>query len=281
MKYILVPINFNEKGAGVIAYSVTLAQELGLSLKLLHILTVHGVPSPVHAHAGSVTYNMPIGEQLSERIDHAEKKLQALCNRVKNESNVDCDYTCKSGFVDIQILEQTGLGNIEMVIMGTPQHDTLLNQLLGSRSLKVINHSDVPVLLVPNNTSYFPIKNIVVGAQYEDAETGFSQWLFQMARTLEAKLHFIHVVDKVNKKERLLFKGYKKEINQLLPTDLDANFRLLEESSVDHGLRTYRQSSQADLIALRRSSKSGWDHLFSENVSKEMALETSVPLLIY
>lgn len=281
MKSLLVPIKFDLKSAGVLAYSVSLARELGLNIKLLHILVAQETPAPVEAHAGSLSYNMPIGDLLNERLKQGEKKLKALANRVKNESNVNCDYTCKPGFTDIQILEESEKDNIAMVIMGTPQHHTLYRQLLGSSSLKILNHGEIPVLLVPNNTAYFPIKNIVVGASYEGHKHFKSSWLMKIARKLKARLHFIHVVKEKNHQERLMFKGYKKEMDEQLQKELKYSFKLVEEESVDQGLRNYRQSNQADLIALRRSKKSSWDHLFSENVSKEMAMETSVPLLVY
>jgi nucleotide-binding universal stress UspA family protein len=239
------------------------------------------VPSPVEAHAGSVSYNIPVGEILSDRIKETERKLGALAKRVKNESNVDCEYICKTGFADIQILEQSEAQDIAMVVMGTPQHDTWLDQLLGSRSLKILNHSEIPVMIIPNNTSYFPIKNIVVGASYEDSKEILNNWIITLARQLKAKLHFIRVVKEKNNQERSMFKGYKKDLGKYLPEDIECSFKLVEQESIELGLRSYREANQADLIALQRSKKSGWDHLFSENVSKEMALETSVPLLIY
>jgi len=281
-KYLLVPINFDDKGAGVIAYSVALAQELNLKIKLLHVLTVQGVPAPVEAHAGSVTYNVPAGEHLEQRQTQAEERLVALSNRVTNESDVPCDYSCKTGFVDIQILKQTESGRVEMVVMGTPQQNTLLNQLLGSRSLKVINHSEVPVLLVPNHVSYYPLQNIVVGANYENLDGNENKWLNRLASLLDATLHFVRVASKVDNQERLKFKGFQKQLSKLQTNNgRKHTCELIEEQSVDHGLRNYRQNNHADLIALQRSTKSGWDHLFSQNVSKELALETSVPLLIH
>ncbi|GJM30156.1 MAG: universal stress protein UspA [Cyclobacteriaceae bacterium] len=281
MKYILVPINFDDKGAAVISYSVSLAQELNLELKLLHVLAMEGVPAPIDAHAGSISYNGPLGEHLNARLERAENKMKALAKRVNSESNINCEFTIKTGFVDIQVLEQSESEDIAMVVMGTPQHHNLLNQLLGSRSLKILNHSEIPVLLIPNNTSYFPIKHIVVGASYENPKDIEASWLIRMACKLKARLHFIRVTKEINSEEQLMFTGYKEQLTKLLSNHVACSFKLVEEESIDDGLTSYRQINQADLIALQRSTKSGWDHLLSENVSKEMALGTSVPLLIY
>ncbi len=280
-KHILIPIHLNEQGAGVVAYGVSLARDLGLGVKLLHVLSMHGVPSPVTAHAGTADYNVPIGEITEEKIKLANTKLEALATRIKEESRVRCEYECTTGFVDIQILEHTEQGDIAMVVMGTPRSDTLLNQLLGSRSLKVVNHSKTPVLLVPKLSTYLPVKKIVVGVSYQDYSSEQNRWLLQMASALQADLHFVRIVEENTDKQQLMFDGYQKQLQSSMPEGTNGTFKLLRESSIDEGLRNYRRQVNADLIALQRSGKSAWDHLFATDVSQELALDTSVPLLVY
>lgn len=280
-KYLLIPLNFDNKGAGVVTYGVSLARELNLKIKLLHVLTTPGVPAPVEAHAGSASFNSAPGELIKERREQAEQKLRALSNRVKNESGLDCEYGCRFGFVDIQIMKQSEKDQVALVLMGTPKHDTILNQLLGSRSLKIINHSDIPVLLVPNQTGYLPIRQIVIGVNYESWSKSRNQWLVKVATRLNAKLHFVRVIKKKTNKQELMFKGYQKQVIEALPNNLQLEFNLVLDESIDHGLRTYTQLNHADLIALQRSEKSTWEHFFSENVSKDMVLDGSVPVLVY
>lgn len=281
LKYLLIPVNFDEKGAGVVTYGVTLARELNLKIKLLHVLTMAGIPAPVEAHAGSTAYSYSPGELMNERKKQAEEKLRAMSNQVKKQSGVDCRFSAKFGFVDIQVLEESEKDQVAMVVMGTPGHDTILNQLLGSRSLKIVNHGEVPVLLIPDLTGYLPIRQIVTGVNYENWNESKNQWLVQLAEKLQAKLHFVRVADKKTSRQKLMFNGYKEKVSDTLPENVRGAFKLIINESIDHGLRDYAHSNHADMIALQRSRKSGWDQFFSDNLPKDMVAGTSLPILVY
>ena len=280
-KYLLIPVNFDEKGASVMNYGITLARELGFNIKLLHVMTMAGIPAPVEAHPGAASHHYFPGDLVDERRKQAEEKLRAIAKRVKEECGLECHFSCKFGFTDIQVLKQSENDEIAMVIMGTPHHDTVLDQLLGSRSLKIVNHGTTPVLLVPNLTGYLPIKKIVVGANYENWHKRKIKWLADTAGKLKASLHFIRVVEKLDNEQKLMFKGYQKQVMESLPVGLDHQFKILQEQSVDQGVRDYANHNQADLIALQRSEKSGWEHFFSDHVSKDVVLGTSLPILVY
>lgn len=280
-KYILIPVNFDEKGASVVTYGVTLARELDLDIRLLHVLTMAGIPAPVEAHAGSASFNYEPGGLMEERRKQAQEKLRAMSNRVRNETGLDCRFTCKFGFVDIQVLKQSEKDRVAMVIMGAPSHDTILDQLLGSRSLKVVNHGNRPVLLVPNLTSYLPMKKIVVGTSYENWDKARIQWMTGLAAKLNAALHFVRVANEKTPEESMKLKGYRSQVMEIMPDHVDYDFKVIRSSSIGHGLRDYAYVNHADLIALQRSEKSGWEHFFSENVPKDMVLDTSLPVLVF
>jgi len=280
-KYLLIPVSFDEKGISAITYGCSLARELNLGIKLLHVLTMAGIPAPVEAHAGATTYNYSAGDLMDQRKKQAEEKLRAMSNRVRKESGLECSFTCKFGFVDIQVLKHSEKDHVVMVVMGTPQHDTVLDQLLGSRSLKIVNHSSTPVLLVPNLTGYLPIKTIVTGTSYENWDEKKIQWLADMAEVFKASLHFVRVVESQDSEQKLTFEGYKKQVTELLPDSIDHQFKIVKDISVDQGIRDYALDNQADLIALQRSEKSGWERFFSHNVPKDMALATNLPILVY
>jgi nucleotide-binding universal stress UspA family protein len=280
-KYILIPVNFDEMGASVVTYGVTLARELDLDIRLLHVLTMAGIPAPVEAHAGSVSYNYEPGDLMDERRTQAMEKLKAMSNRVRNETGLDCRFTCKFGFVDIQVLKQSDKDRVAMVVMGAPRHDTVLDQLLGSRSLKIVNHGNTPVLLVPNLTSYLPLKKIAVGASYENWDNARIQWITDLAAKLKAALHFVRVTNEKTTEESMRLKGYRNQVMESMPDNIDHQFKVVQSSSIGHGIRDYAYVNHVDLIALQRSEKSGWEHFFSENVPKDMVLGTSLPVLVF
>ena len=280
-KTMLIPVSFDEKGVNVIAFGVALARDLGLKIKLLHVLTMAGVPSPFGAPAGSSTTNDGLVEI---RRDQAKDRLKVLSKRIRKEAGLDCRYSCKFGFVDVQILQQARHKNVALVVMGTPNSDTVLTQLLGSRSLKVINHSQVPVMLVPENTGYLPISSIVVGANYENWDQSKHQWITKFAKSLQADLTFVRVERRKTNQRKRQFGEYRKKMTSKLPTSYDLedqHFKLIEEGSVEKGLRNYTHNNHGDLIALQRSQKSEWKHLFSGNVSKEVVEDAGVPVLVY
>ena len=122
-----------------------------------------------------------------------------------------------------------------MIIMGAPSANSIFDQLLGSHTSKVLNHSEVPLLFIPENTSYFPIRRITAGISYQQPGNKSDTWFLNFAQTLNAQIHYVRVVDQKSDEEKLLFQGFKQEITKKEKNVKDHSFKLITGVTADQG----------------------------------------------
>lgn len=164
---------------------------------------------------------------------------------------------------------------VDMVVMGTRGEGGALKW--GSNAEVMARNASGPVIVVPPEWEAEPIKKILYADDREPVrEQKTLLPLIQLAQRYSAGIEFVHVGDEVVIREPgtgvdahgAIFQGINCSTASTVGTDVSESLALLTDSG-NYGM----------LAVLHR--RLGWlDGLFHRSVSKRMAVNTTVPVLV-
>jgi len=149
---ILYATDLSTGSSHVFRYALSLARRYQAQVSILHVV------EPLTTFAQSLV-ELHISHQTSEDL-HAEIRTQLL-DKLKERLHTFCEQeacaTEENLVADIQVIEGPPAATIikqsedcqaDMIVMGTHQHSSLGEALLGTTAHKVLNRSALPTLLI-------------------------------------------------------------------------------------------------------------------------------------
>ena len=267
MQTILVPTDFSDNARNALDYAARFAQKLNASIILLH---AYMLPTPV----SEVPYMMVNVEEIqkeNERLaKEAVEKLQG--------QGIRASYLVRLGFPSDEIEAVIEDQPVDLVIMGMRGKGTL-EKWMGSTTTSAIKKIDTPILVVPHNAAYRDLQQVVYATDFS-YNVGFHVYdpLLSLLKQSGAQLYIVHV--QKNKTE-----SSDKEIAGQIQLDPAFNavpheFHIIADSDVKHGITTYLEQHQADLLVMVTHEHSFLERLFGKSHTTAMVYNTHVPLLV-
>lgn len=276
MKKILVPVDFSVCSLNALQYAKSLADDLGFSLKVVHIYT------------GSLNSNGPLilspGKTRKEALDeHLEEFIQKL-DGSKNEGTVISKTiieteTMLAMSISYKLLNLTKNEEIAMVVMGTTGAGDIVNKLLGSISSEVAQKAHCPVVLVPDGQKYQSFKSVLYASNYESADEELIQQVIDFGNIFRASMHFVHVDENdnyENVEDTIFYKLFEKG-----DPAFSFNIVNLKDVPVMEGLNQYASENNIDLLVLVNRQRTFFDNLFRLSLTKRMVENTNLPLMVF
>jgi nucleotide-binding universal stress UspA family protein len=137
IRKILVPIDFSPCSTAAIFYAATLADELGASVDVLHV-----VPSYDDFKIGSSAPSAP------DALAQAERQMEGAVQRILPLLAGRLSHRTLHGDPIKVIVETAGLGGYDLVLMGTHGRIGRLHAIVGSVAEAVVRNAPCPVLTV-------------------------------------------------------------------------------------------------------------------------------------
>lgn len=270
MRTILVPTDFSATAQNSALYALGLAKELGANKLVLYN-----------------AYSMPLATEMSwailqtEELQKAsEDNLQELKTTLLKAGGNDIAIETISdfGFLQERISEVAEEVAADLIVMGITGGGKLEQVLIGSNTLHIIHHVDVPVLIVPPDASYKPIEKIGWACDYKDVmKTTPAEAIKKVLEALKAKLVVVHNDDdpKAFDPERVH--------NNVLVAELFQRFepRFVYKAGEDftQAIDEFIAEEHIDMM-LVIPKKHGWlESIFRPSHTTKLAFHTHIPLL--
>lgn len=142
IRRILVLVDFSPITDRVVDTAVALAQTMGASLRLTHI--VDPTPTFVGYDPGPAMVREDVAHDMRE--DH--RRLQKLADRIADEG-VDVTPLMVQGPILDKALEEATQHEAGLIVVGSHGHGALYELVVGSITAGLIREAKVPVLVVP------------------------------------------------------------------------------------------------------------------------------------
>lgn len=270
MENILVAIDFSSSSKNTAIYAANLAGYFDAKLTLFHAYHVSGL-------GFDAGYIPPI-EDLTAEIESEMKKFE---NWLKyNYNGVKVDHCLEMGLAADAIEGVAKEKEADLIIVGlSGQNDAVKEHIFGSIAAKVAETSRIPVLVVPENTHYKPIKKIAYACDL-DKQLETNDCLMKVkyfCSLFEAELQVLNVikpeeemsVEKANTDSYLEEKFYTTKHNTFF----------IYDERVDKGVITFLEHHESDLLITCPKTHNFFHNLFIESNTKKLLFHSPVPIL--
>ncbi|MCQ2219464.1 MAG: universal stress protein [Paludibacteraceae bacterium] len=285
LKTILIPVDFSD-------YS-TKAYEMGFHLAAKSNAEV----VMLHAYYNPSFNTMPIGDVINydggPEEDNIKQKMEQDIEAQKIEindkiakgllPNVNYHFVLREGVPEEEISRYAKNHNPLIIIMGTRGKDKKDQDLIGSVTAEIIDHSLVPVFAIPENTmmnGFDDIKSIAYATNFDDKDLVAFDKLMQVMKPFKFKMHFIHYVQKEDAWSEIKLSGIKDYFAKYYPNQ-EIAYEILRGGDMLTTIDNYIKKNNIDVIALTTHKRNIFTRLFNPSVARKMVFHSNTPMLVF
>lgn len=275
MKQILFPTDFSEAANIAFIYALRFADSFNAQLVILHVYDLPIVETPSMPETTAEIFDIVEMNQFESFRDELPKLHKIAESR--NLGHVQMRNILLYGDLVYNINKVCADENIDMVVMGTKGAGGLKETFLGSVTASVIANVKVPVLGIPAEAEYHPIKSIAFTTQYRDKDNDSLKRALDIADKFGARVQCIYIKnpdDPSDLEEKINeWKAYYRGRN--------IDFFNIAGDHIEQTLLDFIESQQVNLLVMRAHKRGFFEGLFHRSLTKKMAYHSKVPLLVY
>ncbi len=261
---ILCPIDFTPASLNGLQYAVMLSNTLDAELHVINVYNFGDLSS-------SASF---MEKEIKEKMKEKMAKVLTGIAPLLQPDNLPVTKIF-FGSPELKILEYVNDIAIDFLVISTEGKKNLENFIFGSTSKTVVEHLNIPVIVVPKSISNHSIKKMVLAIDSDEIlNDSFLETPKQLAKAFDTKIDVIHVV---------------KENDNPLPFDpfvMEYLKDTLGEVYVEEGdnilqtLNNFTEEKNYDLVIMLKQSHNFLHRLFFESKAiKEIGI-AKTPLLI-
>jgi nucleotide-binding universal stress UspA family protein len=277
MKRILVPTDFSPTAEKAFRFSLDIASRANGTVILYHICSPEE-SKIIDSDSKRRMYNADIEVNALKRLQRLRKKVLGDSLDVHVSTIVG-----RSPLID-NILGFAENNNIDLIVMGTQGASGLKKTIIGSVAARVVEKSDLPVLLIPAKYEIKELNQFVFATNYRAADKLALTLVNAMAKLFEAEVTVVHFanayhseLDKIKVKDD--FDSYAYTLQRVF-NESKIKFHLLETTSVVETMETLDGNFPYDVMAMVRRNKTFLEKFFVKSFTQNMVYLTKKPLLI-
>jgi len=269
MKTILALTDFSPFSINAVHYAADLARDIHAQL-----IIFNAVQFPVSSRELAVS-----GTFMEDILESGNKELDDLVENIKSRTKGQIFVTSERilGSVESHIRNMSVRIKPLAIIMGITPGKSFDRALMGSAIFYTINHAPFPVLIIPYNTVYKPIKEIGLACDLEDIEkyTPF-ELLKEWLSLFNANLNIIYVTvnnegfksDQVS--ESITLQNHLKSFNP--------KFNFIDGNNLYEELNAFSKTNQLDLLIVIPKGH-GISNALQYSRSRKVITHNQIPVL--
>lgn len=277
LKRFLVPTDFSPTAERAFRYALELASRTGGTVVLYH-LYAPVEPGYIDNMTRLNAYNQQVETDLVKELNQLADKYKGNYPQL-----IVSTVLGRTPVVD-NILGFAEHNAIDLIIMGTQGASGLKKALVGTIASRVIEKSDIPVLMIPERYEWKLPKNLLLATDYQAADKLALPLLSGIARQFDASVTVTrlmdgHITPDEARQEQDRFSAYTAQL-QVEFADQPMEFKLIRTSSIVETMERLDDDIPYDLLALVRRKKSFLQRFLFESYTRHMAYLTNHPFLM-
>lgn len=267
MKKFLVPVDFSGTSVNAAEYAVALTNSLPEAQIILYNVF------------SKISFSTLSESDENSRKAITDQELEDLKAKLNQGDNLKITTESEEGsFIDN--IQTYVLGNhIDMIIMGITGNSRIKQVFMGTNTLNVIRHVNVPVMIIPPKAKYNGLKEIVFTSDFKDvARTTPFKTLKDILETFKPKVqvlnvdseHYIELTDE--------FKIERESMEDKLG-QFDPEFSFLRAYDFLEGINRFVETKNIDAIITVPRKHSFLSQLFKTSHTKKLAYHSHVPTI--
>lgn len=285
MKKILIPTDFSTSAKNAANYAMHLAKQMRANVKLCNAVMVPlDVPLAAHVAAPIVSF-----ETLEYEV---EQELKRWAGKLKSRDELETapdtfhpliEYAVGVGSVPDVITNFAANREVNLTVMGMSGAGGLSKFLLGSSSRAMVEASERPLLLVPDESRFMGLRKIAFATDLSKTDIAVIHTLAGFARTFNAEILIVHISEKASDNE---FNNQHKIDAFLNEVTNKVNYHKiyyqhLLDTAIGDGLDWLADYGQIQMLVMVHRKHSVLHKLFKGSYTQKLKKRITIPLLVF
>lgn len=273
MDNILCPIDFSPYSINALEYAANLLKVRTGNLTLIHVFSEDEIIQFLS--------NQDSPDKTKNLKDFATEKLSILTSEIKKTFNLNCDYILSVGDVNEAIHKYASKNDIDYVVMGTQGNGYNKETVIGSRTMRTVESSPVPVMTVPIQAQFNNLQSVVYASDYSKHDKLTLQRLVSFIYLFKSRIKVVHVSNSKSQMSEHNYAAFKEELSTFLGYDKISYFLKEYKKDISQGIEEFVNEQGGELLVLLKRKRNFFESLLSSSVSTEVSYFSSHPLLIF
>jgi nucleotide-binding universal stress UspA family protein len=276
MKTLLCATDFTPCSENAVEFADELAQ-----LLLADILLFHSIYAPAPSGLALHGNHEPEGFAQEEQ-EIRESKLKAIIQYLryrKTANPINYNTLVSSGLTKDNIPAKAKEKEADLIVLGSEGVTRLKDLFVGSVAGGVILNTPCPVLIIPQQAKFRPLRKIVFATDLRQPFPAHCGLIVRIANLFHAEILFLHILTEESAEAHEIA---QEEMIKICGSISYKNCSYYTETNpyVEEGISQFARRHKADMIVIGYDSHSFGEHLFPEDYEQEMAYHAFLPLLI-
>lgn len=277
MKTILYATDYSENSSAALKYAHKMSTQMGAHLVITHVFNYPTV-------LGIDVLSEPFPQLEKDAFKKHRFKLEKFCvEHLGNEwdtPNIQLEVVENKSIIN-GIISTVTKWHAFLIVIGMKGGSRLREMIMGGTTKHLIEKAPYPILSIPEDTSYMPLKTIVYATDFEEEDVYAIRKLVEMAEEFDAEIKVVHISTKKEYAGEVQLEWFKDMLQQKI-TYKRLNFEVLFTEDVFDTLRIYLGDVGADLVVMLEREKGGFlKKRFHWDLVKKMESYGRVPLLSF
>jgi nucleotide-binding universal stress UspA family protein len=267
---LLVPTDFSKPSKTALLYAVHMSKKLQGEITVLWFNSIQSTKQTLSK------WKKLEADMIAIAQEDAQQFVKEVLAEAKSKVAIEYHFTSGPSFAD-SVDEYAVKNDFDMIVMGTKGATGLKKVLIGSHAASMIDHSRVPVLVIPEKAVFKPWKIMVYASSLYELDLEIKT-VAMLASIYEATLHVLHISptasmakrDKNFLPELMKVAGYPKIVYQDIKND-----------NISKAIDAYMVKNKADVLTMFTHKLDAYEKLFGKSVTRQLALHAQVPLLTF
>jgi len=273
MKNILVPTDFSDQAENALKVAAQLARKFDGEIYLLHMLEL---PLQLIDPVNSGNQNIP------EALFFMKLAHQRFTKVMKRPylKNIKVHETVEFHRAFEGIMEISKEKKCDLIVMGSHGASGFQEMFIGSNTEKVVRHSEIPVLVIKNETQEFNIENFVLATDASANHKHIFEKATKFAEKINAELHLLFIN---TPNDFMTSKEANKKIQEFTSNSSPENYKvhIYNDISVEKGILNFARKLDAGLLGIGTHGRKGIAHFFNGSISEDLVNHTNRPVITF
>lgn len=271
MKKILVPTDFSETSKNAASYAAQMAARIpGAKVILINVSDKFTAGSD----------SSPLTETKKDRRTILQQALARMGEEMRSVANVEIEFAIEEGSSLVETLERyVRHQGVNMIVMGITGASRLEQLFIGSNTLDMVDAGVCPVMIIPPNAKFEPIKNVLFASDFKDVETTVpTEPVRSVLDLFNPTVHVVNVDSEHYVEITDEYKAQRSKLENIL-NGYQTEFYFIRQYDFLDAVSQFTQDKNIDVIVTVPKERSFLSGLFKTSHTKKLAYHSHVPIV--
>jgi nucleotide-binding universal stress UspA family protein len=274
LEYIAFPIDFSSSSINALRFAAEIARRTNAAIHLHH---VYQRPYMDVDYNGSIIVKVD--------AQHDSEIRGEIMNHMHKITHLDFIkgitlYSKLVGDKEVwQFYQEIAADKLDLIVMATRGHTSLTHGVLFSTNTeRVVRHSPVPVLVVPDGAAFEGIKKIMFPTDFQYPIDKIMPVLQTFCKLFDAELHVVVINTRDNSTTTMFAEENFDAMRKLYPTE-KLHTAIFNKDSVVEGIGEYAKHHQINMLSMLTHGRTGIAHLLWGSITESVMNNLKYPIL--